>query len=56
VPSDREEMQAPDPPREVGDQAVTPRWVKVAAVIALVVVLLVVIALLVGGEHGPGRH
>jgi hypothetical protein len=33
-----------------------PRWVKVAVIIALVLVALVVVMLLVGGEHGPGRH
>lgn len=33
-----------------------PRWVKVFGVIALVLVVLLTIALLVGGEHGPGRH
>ena len=34
-----------------------PRWVKLlafGAVIAMIV--LVVVMLLVGGEHGPGRH
>jgi hypothetical protein len=34
----------------------TPRWVKVAGIIALAVVLLLVILLLSGGNHGPGRH
>jgi hypothetical protein len=35
----------------------TPRWVKVAAVIAFVLVVAVVIMLIVGiGNHGPGRH
>jgi hypothetical protein len=32
-----------------------PRWVKVLGIIALVLVLLVVV-LLIGGNHGPGRH
>ena len=34
----------------------TPRWVKVTAVVAIVVVVLVAVMLLVGGDHGPGRH
>jgi hypothetical protein len=33
-----------------------PRWVKVSAVVAAVLVALVVVMLLVGGDHGPGRH
>jgi hypothetical protein len=35
--------------------SVTPRWVKVGGVIALVVVVLLVV-LLVTGNHGPRRH
>lgn len=34
----------------------TPRWVKVFGIVALVVVVLVVLMLLIGGDHGPGRH
>jgi hypothetical protein len=36
----------------------TPRWVKIAGIIALGLVLLIGIVLLtgVGGDHGPGRH
>jgi hypothetical protein len=33
-----------------------PIWVKVFAVIAILFVAMLVVALLVGGEHGPGRH
>ena len=34
-----------------------PRWVKLFGLIALILVLaLVVVVLVVGGEHGPGRH
>jgi hypothetical protein len=33
-----------------------PRWVKVFGIIALAVVVLIVVMLLVGGNHGPGRH
>ena len=33
-----------------------PRWAKVAAVVAAVVALLVGAVMLLGGEHGPGRH
>jgi hypothetical protein len=40
-----------------GSTTGTPRWVKVSGVVALVLVLLVlVVMLLVGGNHGPGRH
>jgi hypothetical protein len=35
----------------------TPRWVKVAGIVALVLVVLLIVLLLVGGgSHGPGRH
>ncbi len=34
----------------------TPRWVKVFGIIVIVVVLLAVVGMLIGGEHGPGRH
>ena len=34
-----------------------PRWVKVSLLVAaILVVSLVLAALIVGGEHGPGRH
>lgn len=33
-----------------------PTWVKVVGAIAVLLIVLVVIALLVGGQHGPGRH
>jgi hypothetical protein len=48
-----------DPPRNTAaDAAGTPRWVKVAGIIALVLVLVFVVLKLtgVGGSHGPGRH
>lgn len=34
----------------------TPRWVYVFAIIAIVLVLLLVVQILMGGNHGPGRH
>jgi hypothetical protein len=34
----------------------TPRWVKVSVIVVLVLILMVVAVLLVGGDHGPGRH
>jgi len=34
----------------------TPRWVYAFAIIAIVVVLLLVVQILMGGNHGPGRH
>ncbi len=33
-----------------------PRWVKVFGIIALVLILLLVVQILMGGNHGPGRH
>ena len=34
-----------------------PRWVKVFLIVAVALaVLAVVVMLVVGGEHGPGRH
>lgn len=34
-----------------------PRWLKVSGLVVGVVVLLVVLGMLVlGGDHGPGRH
>jgi hypothetical protein len=34
-----------------------PHWVKLLAIgVVIAVVALVVVLLLVGGEHGPGRH
>jgi hypothetical protein len=42
---------------EVGStNAGTPRWVKVSWIVAAVIVLVILAALLLGGEHGPGRH
>lgn len=34
----------------------TPLWVKVFGIIALVVIVTFVVLLLIGGNHGPGRH
>jgi hypothetical protein len=34
----------------------TPRWVKVVGIIAVVLLLVLGIIMLIGGEHGPGRH
>jgi hypothetical protein len=49
-----------DPPAypDTGDNARTPRWVKVFGTVALVVVLLFVILMFTRGPggHGPGRH
>ena len=43
-------------PRRAASTA-TPRWVKVAGVVALVVVLVFLALLLSGGgDHGPTRH
>jgi hypothetical protein len=45
-------------PSRYDDTGGTPRWVKVAGIVALVVALLVVVMLLIGGGggHGPQRH
>ena len=34
----------------------TPRWVKVAAIVAIAIVGVVVVMALVGGHQGPSRH
>jgi hypothetical protein len=34
----------------------TPRWVRVVGIIAVVLLLVLGIIMLIGGEHGPGRH
>jgi hypothetical protein len=34
----------------------TPRWVKVAGLVALVVVVLIIIAVVTGRHDGPSRH
>lgn len=53
-PSDRD--NAPYDPAQ-GPAPGMPRWVKVFLLVtAATVVLGVVVMLLVGGEHGPGRH
>lgn len=40
-----------------GDPVGAPRWVKVLVLAAAVLAgLLVVVMLVVGGDHGPGRH
>jgi hypothetical protein len=33
-----------------------PRWVKVFGIVVIVLIVIVVIGLLIGGNHGPGRH
>ena len=34
-----------------------PRWVKILGIVTTIVILLAIVAMiLVGGEHGPGRH
>jgi len=57
--------ESPDHPEDARDigagasadaPAGIPRWVKVFAVVGLVIIVLLVVAMLVGGNHGPGRH
>jgi hypothetical protein len=43
-----------EPDREGSTGA--PRWVKVVGIIAVVLLLLLGIVMIIGGEHGPGRH
>lgn len=34
-----------------------PKWLKVSGIVVAILILLLVIAvLIVGGDHGPGRH
>lgn len=33
-----------------------PRWVKIAAAIALIAVVMIAVMLLFGADHGPGRQ
>lgn len=40
----------PDP------DAGTPRWVKIAGIVAVAVVVLIVVAILTGRHAGPTRH
>jgi hypothetical protein len=50
-------MADPTPsPTSTTEAPGTPRWVKVLAIVAVALIALVVVLLLVGGNHGPGRH
>lgn len=42
-------MSRPEPPR-------TPRWVTLIWLALAAAALLTIIGLLLGGQHGPGRH
>jgi hypothetical protein len=50
--------ERPESSGDVEDQPPdVPRWLKVSGLVLGLVVLLVVVAmLLLGGDHGPGRH
>jgi len=57
--ADRSPYPGGDEPRggpDRGSPAATPRWVRVLGIIIVVLLLLIGIMLLIGGEHGPGRH
>jgi hypothetical protein len=54
--ADRPSSPERDGSADRGPTAGPPRWVKVAGIIALALVVLLLIVLLVGGNHGPGRH
>ncbi|MGD9527441.1 MAG: hypothetical protein AB7V44_11695 [Pseudonocardia sp.] len=46
-----------DPRRASDRDEGVPRWVRTVVVFAVMAVALLVVAmLLLGGEHGPGRH
>jgi hypothetical protein len=52
-----------DPNADAGDETrvepgrpATPGWVKAFAVAGLALIILVAVLLVIGGEHGPGRH
>lgn len=46
-----------DPRREPDRDEGVPRWIRTLLVLAVTAVALLVVAmLLLGGEHGPGRH
>jgi len=54
--ADRPSASERDGGADRGPTAGPPRWVKVSGIIALALIVLVLIVLLVGGNHGPGRH
>jgi hypothetical protein len=33
-----------------------PRWVKVSGIVVAILILALVAVMLIGGDHGPGRH
>ena len=33
-----------------------PGWVKISVIVVAILVLVLVVAMVVGGNHGPGRH
>jgi hypothetical protein len=39
-----------------GTPPATPRWVKVVGAVVVLLILIAIVALVIGGEHGPGRH
>ncbi|HEX8510750.1 MAG TPA: hypothetical protein VF635_14780 [Propionibacteriaceae bacterium] len=52
--------QEPEPTRGAGagsDQPPgVPNWVKISAIVVAILVVAVIVAMLLGGNHGPGRH
>jgi hypothetical protein len=61
-----EDTHMPDPPRHPdaetghdtsrGGPPGVPRWVKVSGIVVAILVLALVAVMLIGGDHGPGRH
>lgn len=54
------QAQEPEPTRRRGassDQPPgLPNWVKISAIVVAILVAVAVVAMLLGGNHGPGRH
>ncbi len=54
------DMQNDEPPADTGStperREGTPTWVKVAGAIAVAVIVGLIVLLVVGDNHGPGRH
>lgn len=55
--ADSEPAFPADPDDASGGPPVTPRWVKLGAIAAIILVLLAVLVMkMSGGQHGPSRH
>ena len=54
------QAQEPEPSRTGGAVPErppgVPGWVKVSALVAVILLVGLIVAMLIGGNHGPGRH